>query len=90
MSFVIDFKDEAKRDIAKHKQSGQKKLIEKIKTFTLECQVNPRTGTGKPEQLKYRKDETWSRRINDKHRFVYEVKNNFVYILSAWGHYDDK
>lgn len=39
MSFVIDFKDAAKQDILKHQKSGQKKLVEKIKTFTLECQI---------------------------------------------------
>ncbi|RZL30236.1 MAG: Txe/YoeB family addiction module toxin [Pedobacter sp.] len=90
MSFIIDFKDEAKRDIVKHQKSGQKKLIEKIKIFTIECQNNPRIGTGKPEQLRHQKDEIWSRRINEQHRFVYEIKGDFVYILSAWGHYNDK
>ena len=36
--------------------------------------------------------ETWSHRINDKHRLVYEIDDveNVIFILSAWGHYDDK
>ena len=50
----------------------------------------PRSGTGKPEQLKYRKIETWSREINKQHRFVYEIEDNEVIVLSVWGHYDDK
>lgn len=83
MSFIIDFKDEARRDIARHKKSGQKTLIEKIRTFTLECQIDPRVGTGKPERLKHQKDETWSRKINEQHRFVYEIKGNYVDVLSA-------
>ncbi|HBG39994.1 MAG TPA: Txe/YoeB family addiction module toxin [Porphyromonadaceae bacterium] len=87
MSFIIDFKDEAKRDLEKHQKAGQKIVLKKIKDFTLECQSNPRTGTGKPEQLKYRQPETWSRRINDKHRFVYEIEGQIIHILSVWGHY---
>lgn len=90
MSFIIDFKDAAKQDILKHQKSGQKKLVEKIKTFTLECQINPRIGTGKPERLKFMESEIWSREINKQHRFVYEIEENIVYILSVWGHYDDK
>lgn len=90
MIFTIDFKNEAKKDVIKHQKSGQKTLVEKIKTFTLECQTNPRVGTGKPEQLKHQVGEIWSRKINEQHRFVYEIKDHFVYILSAWGHYNDK
>lgn len=90
MSFVIDFKDQAKEDLVKHKKSGQKQLISKIEKFTLECIENPRFGIGKPEQLKYRTTETWSREINKQHRFVYEIEDNKVFVLSVWGHYDDK
>ncbi|MNK25930.1 Toxin YoeB [compost metagenome] len=90
MSFIIDFKDIAKKDVVKHQKSGQKILVEKIKIFTFECQTNPRIGTGKPEQLKHQKSEIWSRKINEQHRFVYEIKDEFVYVLSVWGHYKDK
>ena len=51
MSFTINFKDEAKEELIKHKKSGQKLLLSKIEKFTLECMQTPRTGTGKPEQL---------------------------------------
>jgi toxin YoeB len=90
MSFIIDFKDEAKLDVIKHRKSRQKKLVEKIMSFTIECQNNPRIGTGKPEQLKHQNGEVWSRRINEQHRFVYEIQDGFVLVLSAWGHYKDK
>lgn len=90
MSYTIGYSEKFSDDIRKHKKSGQKKLVDKITVFVIECQVNPRTGTGKPEQLKYRSTETWSREINKQHRLVYEISENEVFLLSAWGHYDDK
>ena len=37
-------------------------------------QEYPTTGTGQVEQLKgYEKRSVWSRRINQKHRLVYEI-----------------
>ena len=90
MSFEIDFKDSALEDLKKHKKAGQKQLLSKIEKFTLECIQNPRQGTGHPEQLKYRQLETWSREINKQHRFVYEIEDKKIIVLSVWGHYDDK
>ena len=37
-------------------------------------QDNPFTGIGKPEPLKYDLSGFWSRRIDDKNRIIYEVK----------------
>lgn len=90
MIFAIEFKDKAKTDVLKHQKSGNKILVKRIKNFVIECHNEPRSGTGKPEQLKFRNQETWSRRINNKHRFVYEIDETqkLVYILSAWGHYE--
>jgi len=50
-------------------------------------------GNQQPEALKgYGEREVWSRRINDKHRLVYEIleEEREVKILTAFGHYDDK
>ena len=44
-------------------------------------------GIGKPERLKHKPG--WSRRIDDKNRLVYEVRENFVEVISCKGHYDD-
>lgn len=90
MTFKIDFKDQAKEELKKHKKSGQKQLLSKIERFTMECLEDPRAGTGKPEQLKHRNIETWSREINKQHRFVYEIEEDTVFVLSVWGHYRDK
>ncbi|MDR1974115.1 MAG: Txe/YoeB family addiction module toxin [Bacteroidales bacterium] len=52
---------------------------------------HPRTGIGKPEQLKYLKN-TWSRRIDSKHRMVYTIEDDIITIsiLSLLEHYGDK
>ena len=77
---------------AKHIKSGDKATMKKIVRLLEELEKHPRSGTGKPEHLKYKEVETWSRRINDKHRMVYEIEDNIVTIdvLSLWGHYGDK
>jgi len=54
--------------------------------------VHPETGTGKPEKLKYKNENYWSRRVDDKHRMEYVIDNNkvIVFVISLWGHYGDK
>lgn len=53
---------------------------------------HPRTGTGKPEQLKGEPKGRWSRRITKKHRLVYEIRDTevIVLVLTAYGHYENK
>ncbi|MCD9853392.1 Txe/YoeB family addiction module toxin [Epilithonimonas sp. JDS] len=90
MSFSVNYTEKFIEDLKKHKKSGQKQLLSKVERFVTECLDSPRVGTGKPEQLKHRKVETWSREINKQHRLVYEIESNDILFLSAWGHYDDK
>lgn len=37
----------------------------------------------------YKKEETWSRRINKEHRLVYRINDDTIEVLviSAYGHY---
>lgn len=90
MSFEIELTPNAENDILKFKKSGDKKLLIKIDTLLNELREHPTLGTGKPEKLKHYKIETWSRRINNRHRLVYRIENNkiIVLILSFWGHYE--
>ncbi len=87
MAFELDFTANAKEDIEKHKKSGNKAVIKKLATLFNELTTDPFSGTGKPESLKYQLSGCWSRRINQEHRLVYQVKNNIVTVLSAFGHY---
>ncbi|WNZ44149.1 Txe/YoeB family addiction module toxin [Leptolyngbya boryana CZ1] len=48
---------------------------------------DPFDGIGKPEPLKYLAANTWSRRITDEHRLVYEVYRDRVKFLQARFHY---
>jgi toxin YoeB len=42
---------------------------------------------GKPEPLKHNLSGFWSRRINNEHKIVYEIKQNAIQIHSLKGHY---
>lgn len=68
--------------------SAYKKALKLI----AELSEHPYTGTGKPESLSGDRAGQWSRRITQKHRLVYEVKESevLVLILTAYGHYDEK
>lgn len=87
MVFELEFTQQALLDIAKHKKSGNKVVLNKIKTFLEELIEHPYSGTGKPEALKHDFSGYWSRRINKEHRLVYRVSENTVYINSVYGHY---
>ncbi|MBR1593300.1 MAG: Txe/YoeB family addiction module toxin [Alloprevotella sp.] len=66
--------------------------FKKVAKFIEELKVHPKTGTGHPEQLKGDRSGQWSRKITKKHRLIYEIFDDKVYVdvLSAFGHYDDK
>ncbi len=48
---------------------------------------DPFTGIGKPEPLKYELSQSWSRRLDKKHRVVYRVHENQIEFLQARYHY---
>ena len=92
MIYHVEYAKEADIKIAELKKSdipSYNKLVKLIK----ELHEHPRTGTGKPELMKYGKFKNlWSRRITNKHRLIYSIKDDdiIVLILSVRGHYDDK
>ncbi len=49
------------------------KMLGKIFKLIADTRKHPFTGLGKPEALKHRDDNAWSRRINQEHRLVYRV-----------------
>ena len=63
MTYAILLSEQAKKEIAAIKKSGDKPTIKKITNMLLELQEHPRTGTGQVEHLKhYVFEETWPRR----------------------------
>lgn len=59
------------------------KIMELIETLP----DNPFTGKGKPEMLRFNLSGFWSRRITQEHRLVYEVKDDYIRIVSCRYHY---
>ena len=81
MTYTILLSEQAKKEIAAIKKSGDKPTIKKITNMLLELQEHPRTGTGQVEHLKhYVFEETWSRRINKQYRMIYEIHDAEVYV----------
>lgn len=91
MNYELAFSDAYYLDIEKLKNRSV--LIKKIDKFLDEIEKHPAIGIGKPEHLKgYRERLVYSRRIDQKHRLVYEIfeEEKVVKVISAYGHYDDK
>ena len=70
-------------------QNENKNIIKKINQLIKDIERNPFKSIGKPEPLKANLSGWWSRRINDTHRIVYRVENNFLEILQCKEHYDE-
>lgn len=87
MERVVEYTLKAREDIAYFKKSGQHKILKKIRQLIESILQNPFKGIGKPEPLKYALSGTWSRRINQEHRLVYEISDDKIFVLSARGHF---
>jgi toxin YoeB len=83
----VAYTKKAKDDIAFWKTSGNKKIQTKISELITSITQTPFEGIGKPEPLKHNLAGSWSRRINQEHRIVYEVTDNKILIHSLKGHY---
>lgn len=68
-------------------QFEDRKLVKKINELLKDISRNPFEGIGKPEALKHNLKGFWSRRINSKHRLVYEAENDNIFVISCKYHY---
>jgi len=89
MNYSIELSERAELDIIKLRESGDKQVLKKLNKLLDELREHPETGTGKPERLKH--IGKWSRRINKKHRLIYEIFDQIVTVevIQAYGHYND-
>jgi len=69
-------------------QLEDKKMVKKINELIKAIKANPFDGIGKPEPLKYDLAGFWSRRIDRKHRLVYQIHEKNLLIYSCKYHYD--
>lgn len=85
--YKIVYTKKSVRDIEKLKSA---KLDKKIKSLIEIVRENPFKTPPQYEKLQGDLSGAYSRRINIKHRFVYEVleEEKTVKILSMWTHYE--
>jgi toxin YoeB len=85
----LKYSDKANEDLQYWKKTNNVANLKRIRKLLESILETPFTGIGKPEPLKYDMAGSWSRRINNVDRLVYELQdNNDVYIYSMKGHYD--
>ncbi len=83
----IVFTAKAMEDLDYWKKSGNKLVLQKIRSLLESTLETPFIGIGKPELLKFDLAGCWSRRINQEHRLVYEIDAERILVLSCKGHY---
>jgi toxin YoeB len=68
-------------------QSQDKKTLKRINKLIEAVLQNPFDGIGKPEPLKENLTGFWSRRIDDTHRLLYVVEDEYLTIIACRYHY---
>lgn len=71
-------------------QIQDKKILKNINLLLKEIQRTPFEGSGKPEPLRGELSGSWSRRITEKDRLVYEIADGTVLVKQCKGHYSDR
>ena len=71
-------------------QKQDKKTLKRINQILKDIERNGFEGIGKPEKLLGDLAGFWSRRIDEKNRIVYRIKNNTIEIAQCGSHYRDK
>lgn len=73
----------------KYWQTQDKKTLKRLNIIIEDIVRNGYEGIGKPEKLTGDLSGWWSRRIDEKHRLVYRMKEGNVEIAQCRGHYSD-
>lgn len=82
----ITFLDDAWQDYL-YWQRADKKILKRINQLIKDTQRTLFEGIGKPEPLKFDMSGLWSRRINQEHRLIYQVKDDCIIIVQCRYHY---
>lgn len=64
------------------------KNSQKINEIIKDIKRNGNEGIGKPEPLKHELSGYWSRRITDKHRFIYKLTETGIVVIACANHYE--
>lgn len=68
-------------------QGQDKKTLKRINKLIQAAKKQPFEGIGKPEALRENLSGFWSRRIDEAHRLVYAVDDDYLTIISCRYHY---
>ncbi len=68
-------------------QTEDKKTLRRINQLLKDIDRSGNDGIGKPEPLAGDLAGFWSRRIDEKNRLVYQIKNGNIIVLSCRYHY---
>lgn len=71
-------------------QEQDKKTLKRINGLLKDIDRNGYEGIGKPEPLTGEWSGFWSRRIDEKNRFIYKIVNESIHIAQCRMHYGDK
>lgn len=69
-------------------QKTDKKKLKRINDLLKDISRHPFEGIGNPEPLKYKYAGFWSRRIDDQHRLIYQMRDDEILIAKCRFHYD--
>lgn len=71
-------------------QTQDRKTLKRINLLLQDIDRNGYDGIGKSEPLKGDSSGWWSRRIDEKNRLIYRIKNGQIEIAQCRSHYGDK
>ena len=69
-------------------QKTDKKKLKRINDLLKDISRHPFERIGNPEPLKYKYAGFWSRRIDDQHRLIYQMRDDELLIAKCRFHYD--
>ena len=69
-------------------QTQDRKTLKRINNLIKAILQDPFRGIGKPEPLKYDLATVWSRRIDEKNRLLYVVREDVIIITECRSHYE--
>ncbi|HZH32677.1 MAG TPA: Txe/YoeB family addiction module toxin [Pyrinomonadaceae bacterium] len=82
----LEFDAAAFEDLAWWVEQDRNKAL-RIISLIKDVQRDPFTGIGKPEPLRHQLKGSWSRRIDQEHRLIYQVTEEKIRILACRYHY---
>ena len=71
-------------------ETQDKKTLKRINQLIQDIDRNGYSGIGKPERLRDDLSGFWSRRIDEKNRLIYRIKESNIEIAACRTHYKEK